>query len=79
MQICMISLQVPHGGIDYMSAKFWNDEDSIPICIVPASAGYEDEDEDEDDDTDGWFSVVQGVIVEYWRGMTRGFRWQPCC
>jgi hypothetical protein len=45
-----------------MSAKFWNDEDSIPICIVPASAGYEDE----DDDTDGWFSVVQGVIVEYW-------------
>uniref|UniRef100_A0ACD5YBF2 Uncharacterized protein n=1 Tax=Avena sativa TaxID=4498 RepID=A0ACD5YBF2_AVESA len=48
MELCIIGLHAPSmGGIDYMSAKFGNDEDSVAICIV-AAGGYENEDDDTD-------------------------------
>uniref|UniRef100_A0ACD5TA12 Uncharacterized protein n=3 Tax=Avena sativa TaxID=4498 RepID=A0ACD5TA12_AVESA len=48
MELCIIGLHAPSmGGIDYMSAKFGNDEDSVAICIV-AAGGYENEDDDAD-------------------------------
>ncbi|KAG8068230.1 hypothetical protein GUJ93_ZPchr0005g14342 [Zizania palustris] len=48
MELCVIGLHAPSmGGIDYMSAKFGTDEDSVAICIV-AAGGYENEDEDTD-------------------------------
>lgn len=48
MELCIIGLHAPSmGGIDYMSAKFGADEDSVAICIV-AAGGYENEDDDTD-------------------------------
>ncbi|KAK3135227.1 hypothetical protein QOZ80_5BG0416320 [Eleusine coracana subsp. coracana] len=48
MELCIIGLHAPSmGGIDYMTAKFGNDEDSVAICIVSAG-GYENEDDDTD-------------------------------
>jgi [histone H3]-lysine9 N-dimethyltransferase len=48
MELCIIGLHAPSmGGIDYMTAKFGNDEDPVAICIVSAG-GYENEDDDTD-------------------------------
>uniref|UniRef100_A0ACD5TA21 Uncharacterized protein n=2 Tax=Avena sativa TaxID=4498 RepID=A0ACD5TA21_AVESA len=48
MELCVIGLHAATmSGIDYMSAKFGNDEDSVAICIV-AAGGYENEDDDTD-------------------------------
>lgn len=48
MELCIIGLHAPSmGGIDYMSAKFGSDEDSVAICIV-AAGGYENVDDDTD-------------------------------
>nr|BAK03921.1 predicted protein [Hordeum vulgare subsp. vulgare] len=48
MELCIIGLHAPSmGGIDYMSAKFGNGEDSVAICIV-AAGGYENDDDDTD-------------------------------
>lgn len=48
MELCIIGLHAPSmGGIDYMTAKFANDEDPVAICIVSAG-GYENEDDDTD-------------------------------
>uniref|UniRef100_A0A0D9V6Z6 Histone-lysine N-methyltransferase n=1 Tax=Leersia perrieri TaxID=77586 RepID=A0A0D9V6Z6_9ORYZ len=48
MELCIIGLHAPSmGGIDYMNAKFGDEDDSVAICIV--AAGVYDND---DDDTD---------------------------
>jgi [histone H3]-lysine9 N-dimethyltransferase len=48
MELCVIGLHAPSmGGIDYMTSKFGNDEDSVAICIVSAG-GYENDDDDTD-------------------------------
>jgi euchromatic histone-lysine N-methyltransferase len=48
MELCIIGLHAPSmAGIDYMTAKFGDEEDSIAICIV-AAGGYDNNDDDTD-------------------------------
>ncbi|XP_006644882.1 histone-lysine N-methyltransferase, H3 lysine-9 specific SUVH1-like [Oryza brachyantha] len=48
MELCIIGLHAPSmGGIDYMNAKFGDEDDSIAICIVAAGV-YENDDDDTD-------------------------------
>ncbi|KAL5222018.1 hypothetical protein ABZP36_026731 [Zizania latifolia] len=48
MELCIIGLHAPSmGGIDYMNAKFGDEDDSVAICIVAAGV-YENDDDDTD-------------------------------
>ncbi|KAL5228872.1 hypothetical protein ABZP36_017137 [Zizania latifolia] len=48
MELCIIGLHAPSmGGIDYMNAKFGDEDDSVAICIVAAGV-YENNDDDTD-------------------------------
>ncbi|CAO1946346.1 unnamed protein product [Urochloa humidicola] len=48
MELCVIGLHAPSmAGIDYMTAKFGDEDDSIAICIV-AAGGYDNNDDDTD-------------------------------
>ncbi|XP_020100520.1 histone-lysine N-methyltransferase, H3 lysine-9 specific SUVH1-like [Ananas comosus] len=48
MEMCIIGLHAPSmAGIDYMTAKFDNQDDPVAICIV-SSGGYENEEDDVD-------------------------------
>ncbi|KAL6853539.1 hypothetical protein ACP4OV_019568 [Aristida adscensionis] len=48
MELCIIGLHAPSmGGIDYMTAKFGDEDDSVAICIV-AAGGYDNKDDDTD-------------------------------
>ncbi|KAJ1285879.1 hypothetical protein BS78_03G312200 [Paspalum vaginatum] len=46
MELCVIGLHAPSmAGIDYMTAKFGDEDDSVAICIV-AAGGYDNNDDD---------------------------------
>ncbi|CAD6229387.1 unnamed protein product [Miscanthus lutarioriparius] len=48
MELCIIGLHAPSmAGIDYMTAKFGDEDDSVAICIV-AAGGYDNNDDDTD-------------------------------
>ncbi|KAG8055033.1 hypothetical protein GUJ93_ZPchr0001g32458 [Zizania palustris] len=48
MELCIIGLHAPSmGGIDYMNAKFGDEDDSVAICIIAAGV-YENNDDDTD-------------------------------
>lgn len=48
MELCVIGLHAPSmAGIDYMTTKFGDEDDSVAICIV-AAGGYENNDDDTD-------------------------------
>ncbi|GJN17392.1 hypothetical protein PR202_gb04454 [Eleusine coracana subsp. coracana] len=48
MELCIVGLHAPSmGGIDYMTTKFGDEDDSVAICIV-AAGGYDNNDDDTD-------------------------------
>jgi len=48
MELCVVGLHSPSmAGIDYMTAKFGDGDDSVAICIV-AAGGYDNNDDDTD-------------------------------
>ncbi|TVU36553.1 hypothetical protein EJB05_18491, partial [Eragrostis curvula] len=48
MELCVIGLHAPSmAGIDYMTTRFGEEDDSVAICIV-AAGGYDNSDDDTD-------------------------------
>jgi [histone H3]-lysine9 N-dimethyltransferase len=48
MELCIIGLHAPSmGGIDYVTTKFGDEDDSVAICIVAAGV-YDNDDDDPD-------------------------------